>query len=58
MQATIIKIADRHIYAVVRRNRRTEILDGGQDRHPDIKVGDKIEVKRVVNNPYLVRVHA
>lgn len=53
MQATVKKIEDGKVDVRVRRNHINERLDG---RHTDLKVGDKVEVKRVQNNPYLVRV--
>ena len=37
----------------VRRASRFEILDGV---HHDLHKGDKVEVRRQANNPYLVRV--
>lgn len=53
MIAIVKKVEDGRVTALVRRNHRTETLEG---RHDDLKVGDRVEVKRVVNNPYLVRV--
>jgi ferredoxin-NADP reductase len=41
------------VRVTVRRNNNSEGLYG---LHTDLRVGDKVEVKRVVNNPYLVRV--
>ena len=38
--------------AIVRRGYRVEIVDG---QHDDIRRGDRINVKRITNNPYLVR---
>jgi hypothetical protein len=53
MQATVVKVEDGKVTAIGRRSSRPELL---HHRHYDLKVGDKVEVKRVTNNPYLVRV--
>jgi hypothetical protein len=51
--ATVVKVEDGKVTARVRRSHRVETL---YNRHHDLNVGDKVEVKRVTNNPYLVRV--
>jgi hypothetical protein len=43
------------VQAIVRRNHRSETLYGS---HFDLKVGDRVEVVRKTNNPYLVRVES
>lgn len=53
MLATVKKIQDGQVDCRVRRNCRNERL---YRLHFDLKIGDKIEVKRTPNNPYLVRV--
>jgi hypothetical protein len=55
MQATVTKVDNQYVRAIVRRNYRDEAVQGKQ---PDLKVGDKIQVRRQVNNPFLVRVVA
>ena len=50
----IVKSVEYGIVTVrVRRNDKDETVFNA---HFDVKVGDAIEVKRQVNNPYLVRV--
>jgi hypothetical protein len=41
------------VVKVRRSSHEGEVIDG---RHYDLKPGQTIEVKRVTNNPYLVRV--
>jgi len=53
MQATVTRITDGQVYVIVRRNYVEQYLNGS---HPDLKRGDKVEVKRVTNSPYLYRV--
>jgi hypothetical protein len=57
MQATVIKIDqyEERIYVRVRRASRTEQLDLFRARHllNELKVGQKIEVTRESNSPYL-----
>ena len=53
-QATVTSSKLGLVAVRVRRNPRQELLQG---RHTDLFVGDRIEVKRIVNNPYLVFVH-
>jgi hypothetical protein len=54
MIATVISAdACGKVCAKVRRKHYAEQLDGS---HHDLKKGDRVEVKRVTNNPYLVRV--
>ncbi len=55
MRATVTSIDKIDGITRVRLSRgfRDNTLDG---RHYDLKVGDKIECKRVPNNPYIVRV--
>lgn len=52
MQATVVRTEDGRVDVRVRRGYRLERLDR---LHFDLRVGDAIEVKRVPNNPYLVR---
>ena len=51
MQATVTRIDDGIVTVRVRRASRSEQL---HKRHTDLKVGDKVEVIRQVNNPYLL----
>ena len=53
----IVKYIDAHGLAdvLVRRNHSRERLQG---LHPDLRLGDRVEVKRERNNPYLIRVVA
>ena len=53
MIATVTSVENGIVRARVRRNHRDE---GLYNRHYDLKVGDRVEVKRQTNNPYLVRV--
>jgi hypothetical protein len=53
MIAVVKSTDDGIVKALVRRNTREETLYG---RHYDLKRGDKVEVVRQTNNPYLVRV--
>lgn len=54
MIATVTNVSqDGIIQARVRRAYYCESLQG---RHYDLKVGDRVEVVRKTNNPYLVRV--
>jgi hypothetical protein len=53
MQAIVIKNENGIVTARVRRNYRNEQIQG---RHDDLRAGDRVEVVRKVNNPYLVRV--
>ena len=53
MQATVIKNEEGIVTVRVRRSSAVNIL---WLHHKDLTVGDKVEVRRVVNNPYLVRV--
>jgi hypothetical protein len=53
-QAKVIAVNNGRVVVRVRRNSKAEELYGS---HYGLKVNDKIEVKRVANNPYLVRVH-
>ncbi len=53
MQATVIEAHEGMIWVRVGRNTAEEQLDY---RQYDLNVGDIIEVKRVVNNPFLTRV--
>lgn len=52
MEATITKIEGNRIEAIVRRNHRAEGVQGIRDEA--IRIGQRIEVKRQTNNPYLV----
>jgi len=52
MQATVTHIEDGKIKVRIRRNTSTQSLYNG--RSLDLKVGDKITVKRQTNNPYLI----
>jgi hypothetical protein len=52
MQATVIRINEGRVEVRVRRSSRVETLS---KRYDDLKVGDKVEVTRQVNNPFLVR---
>ena len=56
MRATVVSIEDGRIYVIVRRGHRREVLDRRYSNHPDLHVGDQLEVLRQTNNPYLVRV--
>ena len=53
MQATVVKTKDGTITVRARRGYRAEQL---HSYYADLKVGDKIEVIRQPNNPYLVRI--
>ena len=53
MIATVTSVENGIVRARVRRNSRDE---GLYNRHYDLKVGDRVEVKRQTNNPFLVRV--
>lgn len=55
MLATVVKIHNGHIDVMVRRGHRVERLDR-PDQSMDLRIGDKVEVRRQVNNPYLIRV--
>jgi len=52
MIATVASIEDGKITVRVRRNSHVETL---YRRHNDLSVGDRIEVKRQTNNPFLIR---
>lgn len=60
MQATVTAITgEGRIYVKVRRAYYQEQLQRKHaGEHGDLKVGDKVEVRRQSNNPYLVRVVA
>ena len=52
MQATIIKIHDRSLDVRVRRSRvATVYVPQGPD--PRLRIGDRVDVERRVNDPYL-----
>lgn len=53
MVAIVKRITDNQVDVRVRRNCDNERLQG---RHADLSVGDRVNVKRQINNPYLVRV--
>ena len=53
MQAIVTNNKYGSIRVQVRRSSQAETLDG---LHTDLSIGDKVEVKRVSNNPFLVRV--
>ena len=53
MIATVVSIEDGNINVRVRRNSHVETL---HHRHNDLSVGDRIEVKRQTNNPFLIRI--
>ena len=53
MIAIVTRVEGGKISAIVRRGHRVETL---YLRHDDLQVGDRVEVRRQVNNPYLVRV--
>lgn len=52
IQATVVDINDHQVHVRVRRNHTDQVLKG---THPDLAIGDKINVKRVVNDPRLHR---
>jgi hypothetical protein len=52
MQARVVRAdQDGQVYAIVRRGYLIEKLQG---LHFDLRVADRIEVKRKTNNPYLI----
>lgn len=56
MQAKVTKIQRGQkveVYARVRRSSRDEGVSATKDRLADMRVGDRVEVKRVPNCPYL-----
>ena len=56
MQAIVKQINDGKIAVRVRRNYRNEILDLSHNEilANNFQIGDKLEVRRQANNPYLV----
>jgi len=59
MKATVISISAENgaVRAIVCRNHKSEgVYCSKFGDNDDLKVGDKIEVTRQINNPYLVRV--
>ncbi len=59
MIATVTMIDGTRVMAKVRRNHKSESIYQTEANHKEVrslKAGDRIEVKRVVNNPYLVYV--
>ena len=54
MIAIVTRAEGGKISAIVRRGHRAEVL---YLHHSDLQVGDRVEVRRQANNPYLVRVY-
>jgi len=54
MKATVTSIDQGHVRARVRRNRSSEGVMGTAVQLDQLRVGDRIEVRRVPNNPYLI----
>jgi hypothetical protein len=55
MQAKITKKIDGCLYCIVRRGYREEQIStyGCPHLYKLVKIGDRVEVERVTNNPYL-----
>ena len=51
-KAIVTRLSDGIATVKIKRTGETELYG----RHADLKVGDRIEVKRIPNNPYIVRV--
>ena len=57
MKARIISLTEsKMVRVMIRRNCRLETLDLSENERiaHDFRLGDQVEVKREVNNPYLV----
>jgi hypothetical protein len=56
MQATVLNTSEGVVRVRVHRSSKTESLyERKHGDNADLRVGDKVEVRRQTNNPYLIR---